>query len=243
MQLYLSKNLKNKLNRERQLNQLMTTLGFSFNAPHLLAEALVHSSYAHEQSKLHIQHNERLEFLGDAVLDMVVSDILFQVKPDMDEGVMTQARASVVCERSLAMAAQSIRLGDYMLLGCGEYSQEGIYPASILADAFEALLGAIYLDRGMEKAKEFIEKVLNDALHQAEKGFLIQDFKSQLQQELQKEGPRAISYQLVAQDGPPHDRTFSVEVWVDGTFLGAGTGKSKKEAEQTAAKAALNAGC
>jgi ribonuclease III len=242
MQPCLLKSLKNNLNRERQLNQLMTTLGFSFNSPQLLAEALVHSSYANEQSKTKTRHNERLEFLGDAVLDLVVSDWLFRGDADMDEGTMTQARASVVCERSLAIVAERIRLGDYLMLGYGERSKDGNYPASILADAFEALIGAIYLDCGLENVREFIERMLKDALLMAQSGCLIQDFKSQLQQELQKEGPRTIIYQLVAQAGPPHNRTFSVEVWVDGEVLGSGAGKSKKEAEQAAAQAAIEAG-
>ena len=231
--------MKNKLNRERQLNQLMTTLGFTFRTPQLLSEALVHSSYAHEHPKRRIKHNERLEFLGDAVLDLVVSDWLFRLNADMTEGAMTQARASVVCEKSLAAVAERIRLGDYLMLGCGERSKDGSYPASILADAFEALIGAIYLDCGLENVRLFIETMLKDILILAQSGDLVQDFKSQLQQELQKEGPRTIIYQLVAQAGPPHDRTFSVEVWVDGEVLGSGAGKSKKEAEQAAAQAAI----
>ncbi len=221
----------------------MTTLGFSFHTPQLLAEALVHSSYANEQLKSNIHHNERLEFLGDAVLDLVVSDLLFRIDPHMDEGDMTQTRALVVCERSLAVIAQRIRLGDYLLLGCGERSRDGRYPASILADAFEALIGAIYLDSGFETVKAFVERMLEDVMHQARTGCLIRDYKSQLQQELQKEGSRTISYQLVAQSGPPHDRNFAVEVWVEGACIGSGTGKSKKEAEQAAAKAALEEGC
>jgi len=180
------------MNRERQLSQLMTTLGFSFREPHILAEALV--------------------------------------------------RASLVCEQSLASVAQKIQLGDYLLLGCGERSKDGKYPPSILADAFEALIGAIYLDRGIEAVQAFVEKMLKDVFAQAQNGKLIQDYKTQLQEVLQKEGSRTIIYHLVEQTGPPHDRTFSVEVLVDDQLLGAGTGKSKKEAEQQAAKAALSAG-
>ena len=234
-----SRNLKNKQNRERQLNQLMTTLGFSFDNPLLLDEALVHSSYANEQPKSQVRHNERLEFLGDTVLDLVVSDWLFQVQPEMDEGTMTQARASVVCERSLAAAAQNIQLGKYLLLGCGERSHDGKYPASILADAFEALIGAVYLDSGLETVRIFVEKLLQETLTEVQNGCLIQDYKSQLQQELQKEGARTILYQLIEQTGPAHERTFSVEVYADGEVLGSGSGKSKKAAEQAAAKAAL----
>ena len=130
-----SKNLKNKQNRERQLEYFMTALGFSFRRPELLAEALVHSSYAHEHAKAAIPHNERLEFLGDAVLDLAISERLFRAVPNLNEGLMTQARAAIVCERSLAAVALQLHLGDYLLLGCGERSRDGKYPASILADA------------------------------------------------------------------------------------------------------------
>ena len=152
---------------------------------------------------------------------------------------MTQARAAIVCERSLAAVALQLHLGDYLLLGCGERSRDGKYPASILADALEALIGAIYLDGGLEPVQRFIDRFLGEALLRAQQGSLVQDYKTQLQQELQKEGPRTIAYQLISQTGPPHDRTFAVEVWVDGAVLGSGTGKSKKEAEQVAAQAAL----
>lgn len=217
----------------------MTALGFSFRRAELLAEALVHSSYAHEHAKAAIAHNERLEFLGDAVLDLAISERLFREIPNLNEGLMTQARAAIVCERSLATVALQLHLGDYLLLGCGERSRDGKYPASILANALEALIGAIYLDGGLEPVHRFIDRFLGEALLRAQQGSLVQDYKTQLQQELQKEGTRTIAYQLISQTGPPHDRTFAVEVWVDGAVLGSGTGKSKKEAEQVAAQAAL----
>ena len=199
----------------------------------------MHSSYAHEQAKAAIPHNERLEFLGDAVLDLAISERLFRVVPNLNEGLMTQARAAIVCERSLAAVAQQLHLGDYLLLGCGERSRDGKYPASILADALEALIGAIYLDGGLEPVQRFIDRFFGAALLCAQQGSLLHDYKTQLQQELQKDGTRTITYQLISQTGPPHDRTFAVEVWVDGAALGSGTGKSKKEAEQIAAQAAL----
>ena len=234
-----SKNLKNKQNRERQLEYFTTSLGFSFRQPELLAEALVHSSYAHEHAKTAMPHNERLEFLGDAVLDLAISERLFRAIPNLNEGLMTQARAAVVCEKSLAAVAQQLHPGDFLLLGCGERSRDGKYPASILADALEAVIGAIYLDGGLEPVQRFIDRFLGAELLRAQQGSIIQDYKTQLQQELQKEGPRAIAYQLISQTGPPHDRTFAVEVWVDGEVFGSGSGKSKKEAEQVAAQAAL----
>ncbi len=234
-----SKSLKNKQSRERQLQYLMTSLGYSFQQPELLAEALVHSSYAHEQTDTQLPHNERLEFLGDAVLDLVVSECLFRAVPELNEGAMTQARAAVVCERSLAALAHQLRLGEHLQLGRGERSRNGSYPDSILADALEAVIGAMYVDGGLAAVGGFVKKILAEELVLAQQGVLVQDFKSQLQQELQKSGPRIIVYQLISQSGPPHDRTFTVEVWVDGEALGSGSGKSKKEAEQLAAQTAL----
>ena len=239
MQPCWSKSLKSKQSRERQLEYFMTSLGYSFQRPEFLAESLVHSSYAHEQAGGHYPHNERLEFLGDAVLDLVVSEWLFRAVPDLNEGTMTQARAAVVCERSLAGVARQLRLGDYLLLGRGERSRNGDYPDSILADALEALIGAIHVDGGIGAVRVFLERILTDELVRAQQGSLVQDYKSQLQQELQKVGPRSIVYQLISQSGPPHNRLFTVEVWVDGEVLGSGSGKSKKEAEQLAAQAAL----
>ena len=217
----------------------MAAVGFSFHRKKLLAQALVHSSYAHENPKERLQHNERLEFLGDAVLDVVVSDWLYRLKPELDEGAMTRARSSVVCELSLASAAGRIGLGEYLLLGCGERSVDHNYRASILADAFEALVGAIYLDGGPVAVAQFVERELGESMNQAEQGQLIKDYKSQLQEELQKEGPRDIVYELIKESGPAHNREFTVKVLVDGECRGEGSGKTKKEAEQQAAQKAL----
>lgn len=212
------------------------SLGFSFSAPELLEQALVHSSYANEHPKEGICHNERLEFLGDAVLDLVVSDWLYHLRPMLAEGAMTKARASVVCESSLAAAAQDLRLGECLLLGCGE---RGALQPSILADVFEAVTGAIYLDGGMDAAREFVRRTLGDAVERAQQGRFMHDFKSELQEELQKEGPRSIVYQLIRESGPAHKKSFEVLVLADGEPLGQGSGASKKAAEQQAAKAAL----
>ena len=217
----------------QRLAILSRKLGYVFNDLSLPKLALTHRSF---DSK---KNYERLEFLGDAVLDLAISERLFREIPNLNEGLMTQARAAIVCERSLAAVALQLHLGDYLLLGCGERSRDGKYPASILADALEALIGAIYLDGGLEPVQRFIDRFWGANLLRAQQGSLVQDYKTQLQQELQKEGPRAIVYQLISQTGPPHDRSFAVEVWVDGETLGSGTGKSKKEAEQGAAQAAL----
>lgn len=238
MQRCSSKNLNSKQNRER-LQKLMTALGFSFNQPQLLLQALVHSSYAHENPKLRIAHNERLEFLGDAVLELIVSNWLYRSLPELSEGEMTRARSSVVCERSLSTAAYQICLHDYLLLGCGEQSDEAKVRPSILADAFEAVVGALYLDGGMDAANQFVETTLRDTLIQAGQGLLYLDYKTKLQEVLQKEGPRNIVYELEKEIGPAHARQFTVTVLVDGLRLGSGTGKTKKQAEQEAAQAAL----
>ena len=239
MQRCSSKNLKNNQSREERLNQLAISLGFSFSQPELLDQALVHSSYANEHPKEGIRHNERLEFLGDAVLDLVVSDWLFNLTPAMDEGAMTRARASVVCERSLAAAAQTIRLGEYLLLGCGERGADRLFRPSILADALEAVAGAIYLDGGLEAVRRFAELTLGEAVRRAQKGLLLRDYKTQLQEELQKEGPRNIVYELACESGPAHKKSFEVTVLVDGQLMGRGRGSTKKAAEQQAARAGI----
>ena len=232
------KNLNSKQSRGR-LQKLMTALGFSFQQPQLLLQALVHSSYAHENPKLRIAHNERLEFLGDAVLELIVSHWLYRSTPELSEGAMTRARSSAVCERSLSLVARQIGLHEYLLLGCGEQTEEAKVRPSILADAYEAVVGAVYLDGGMEAARQFVENTLGETLLQAEQGLLYADYKKKLQEELQKEGPRNIVYELEEETGPPHARQFRVSVSVDGVRLGSGTGKTKKQAEQDAAQAAL----
>ena len=218
----------------------MTTLGFSFAQPQLLLQALVHSSYANENPKLQLAHNERLEFLGDAVLELIVSNWLYKVETELAEGAMTRARSAVVCERSLAAAARRIGLHQYVLLGCGEQASESKGRPSILADAFEAVIGAMYLDGGLAVATAFVESALGEMLVQARDGLLFEDYKTKLQEELQKEGPRNIVYDVLVESGPAHARQFTVSVSVDGVELGVGTGKSKKMAEQAAAQAALN---
>jgi len=236
------KNLNSKINRERLQQKLMATLGFSFQQPALLTQALIHSSYANEHPKQGLLHNERLEFLGDAVLDLVVSERLFRNHPDLAEGPMTLARSAIVRERSLADVARRINLGDYLLLGCGEKIIEGDGNSSILADAFEAVIGAVYLDGGLAAVTTMIEKFLGAAMVEVNQGVATEDYKTKLQEDLQREGSRDIVYELLRESGPAHAREFSVTVKVDGQPLGSGVGKTKKKAEQEAAKAALLAG-
>ena len=220
---------------------LEPVLGHTFARPELLDLALTHSSWANECGTGQ-NHNERLEFLGDAVLELIVSNWLYRSMPELTEGAMTRARSSAVCERSLSDAARRIGLNDYLLLGCGEQAEETKGRPSILADAFEAVIGALYLDSGMEAATKFVEAVLGETLLQAREGLLNVDYKTKLQEELQKEGPRNIAYTLINETGPAHARQFSVAVSVDGVTLGNGTGKTKKQAEQEAAQAALATG-
>ncbi len=211
-------------------------IGYTFGQEKFLAVALTHSSYANELKK-GLENNERQEFLGDAVLSIVVSDYLYK-HSRLAEGDLTKLRASIVCEKSLCGFAKQIGLGDYLLLGKGEEQTGGAQRPSILADAFEALIAAIYLDSGIEQARSFIipfvEKMLED---DKDPGF--QDYKTQLQEIVQQNPQESLSYVLVEESGPDHDKQFEVEVHLNSNVIGRGIGRSKKSAEQLAAKEAL----
>ncbi len=241
MQPCCSKNLNSNSDRERRSKNLMTTLGFSFNNPQWLEQALIHSSYANEHPELRLPSNERLEFLGDAVLQLIISERLFQRYPDWAEGTLSRARASLVRERSLAKAARSIGLGAFLQLGCGEIRKDGEITESVLADALEALIGALYLDAGLHFTTTWIEQVFAEAMDQVGVGVKNEDYKTQLQEMLQQQGPRDIRYILVSESGPAHARHFTSAVSIDGKILGQGSGKNKKRAEQQAAQAAIEA--
>lgn len=207
-------------------------IGYKFKNKDLLKLALTHSSYANE-TKGYTQYNERLEFLGDAVLQLVTSEKLYTENPDMPEGKMSKKRASLVCEEALAVYSKQIEMGSFLLLGKGEESTGGRERPSILADAFEAVIGAIFLDGGIESAKPFILRFLNDTdLH-------LQDFKTVLQEIIQKNPGERLSYVVVGENGPDHDKSFTVEVLLNSNPIGKGVGRSKKQAEQQAAKEAL----
>ena len=205
---------------------------YTFNDKEILRTALTHSSYANEK-KGKIRFNERLEFLGDAVLQLITSEKLFKENPNMPEGKMSKQRAALVCEDALAGYAHEINLGDYLNLGKGEETTGGRKRPSILSDAFEAVIGAIFLDGGMEPAKKFVLHFV-DAAHLS-----LQDYKTLLQEIIQQNPGEKLSYVVTDESGPDHDKQFTMEVHLNSNVIGKGTGKSKKHAEQAAAKEAL----
>lgn len=233
--------MKTVLDKQRlqQLSELSAALGIVFTDIALLNQALVHTSFANENKHMGATHNERLEFLGDAVLDLIISQFLFKQYPLLTEGELTKARAVIVCENTLARHAARLRIGDYLLLGRGELISGGRERISILADSFEALLGAIYLDSGFDTVVSFVLAQFSDELVLVERGQYSRDYKTMLQEAVQKHVDSKISYEIIAERGPDHDKVFEVAVMVNTNRLGSGMGKSKKEAEQLAAKQAL----
>lgn len=221
------------------LRRLSTKLSVEFTNINLLHQALTHTSYANECKTPTILHNERLEFLGDAVLDLVVSEYLFRQFPILPEGELTKARAVVVCEPTLARCSAELGIGEYLFLGKGEASSGGRERTSILADAFEAIIGAIYLDSGFENTACFVLKQLGPELLLVERGEYVKDYKTLLQEVVQKNTDSKITYEIIDESGPDHHKIFKVAVCVNGSQLGSGLGKSKKEAEQHAANQAL----
>ena len=219
------------------MKDIQEQIDYHFQNENLLNEALTHSSYANEQ-KGRVRHNERLEFLGDAVLSIVVSDYIFENCPEMPEGALTKLRASLVCEKSLFDFAKQIDLGSYIKLSNGERKNGGAHRPSIVSDAFEALIAAIYLDGGMEAAKRHILRfVIPEIEHHRNNSF--KDYKTKLQEIIQKNPGERLEYQLVSATGPDHDKHFKVEVHLNSNVIGRGGGRSKKEAEQQAAREAL----
>ena len=217
------------------MQALEEKLQYHFKNPTLLEEALRHSSYANEHRGANFFSNERLEFLGDAVLEVVSSDFLFRTFPEMPEGDMTKTRASLVCEPTLAFCAQEIDLGGFLLLGKGEDATGGRGRDSVVSDAMEALIGAIYLDGGFANAKEFIHKyILTDIEHKQ----LFYDSKTILQEVVQGEHEQ-LTYVLTDESGPDHNKSFTVRACIGERVIGSGTGHTKKAAEQEAAYQAL----
>lgn len=217
---------------------LEQAIGYSFRDKELLQNALRHSSYSNETKKSQNSSNERLEFLGDSVLSVIVSDYIYRNYAQLDEGELTKIRASVVCENALAVLAARIKLGSYMYLGHGEIVTHGRNRKSIVADAFEALLAAIYLDGGIEKARAFVLPMLEGAIAEsASHGS--EDYKSKLQKIVQQTPEELLEYEQIGEEGPPHDRIFTFSVKLNSNVLGTGSGRSKREAEQAAAREAL----
>ena len=226
----------------KDLDELKKKLPFTIRDDNTLREVFVHSSYLNESGGEGLQSNERLEFLGDAVLETVISHMLFLRFPELAEGDLTKLRARLVNKRKLAEISKGLGLGDYLLLGKGERMGNGAQNASILADTFEALIAALYLDHGKDGFQEvfkFLEKLFAPLLDDAKAGERHFDYKPALQEYCQRELKEEPSYRTVNVEGPPHRRSFEVEVVVDGAVKGRGFAPKKKEAEQLAAKEAL----
>ena len=221
----------------RKLKELEKKINYEFQNFSLLEQAMMHSSYTNEHRLEKYKCNERLEFLGDAVLELISSEFLFRQSPKVPEGELTKTRASMVCEPSLAMCAKEIDLGSYLLLGKGEEVTGGRLRDSVTSDALEALIGAIYLDGGFTNAKEFIHRfVLTDQ----EDKRLFYDSKTILQEMVQAEKLGEIKYRLIGEEGPDHNKSFTVEFMIHGKSYGKGKGRTKKAAEQQAAYKAIH---
>lgn len=217
---------------EHNLKKLEEIIGYKFKNKHYLTQALTHSSYANEKKLGKLGCNERLEFLGDAVLELISSDFLYKKFPQVPEGELTKKRASLVCEPSLAYCAREFGLPQFLMLGKGEDLTGGRNRDSIVSDATEALLGAIYLDGGFANAKEFVLRfILNDM----ENKQLFYDSKTILQEIVQEDGSKPVEYVLIKEEGPDHNKSFTVEAIINGEVCGQGTGHTKKAAEQAAA--------
>ncbi len=225
-------------NRLAQLSALEKNLGYKFNDSFLLNKALTHKSYTNEQGG-DLKNNERFEFLGDAVLDLIVSDYSIQTFLDRSEGSLSKIRAAVVKESCLALAANSLNLGEFLLLGKGEEFSGGRNKSSLLANAFEAVAGAIFKDGGLESANKVFLPLLKEEINKVAQTSEFRDYKSELQELTQYKFSCIPSYKVVSEKGPDHQKTFQVSVFVKKGLLGTGTGKNKKQAEQSAAQEAL----
>lgn len=222
------------------LTELENKINYKFNNIELLNLAFVHTSYANEHSSLKGKHNERLEFLGDAVLEMVFSEILYKNFKPRPEGFLTKLRSSLVCESSFSEFSDEMNLSKYLLLGKGEEKTGGREKDSIKADLFEAFNGAFYLDAGYEIVYNFIYGLIKDKIFDANENIEnVNDYKSMLQEHLHKYKNINLRYELVKEEGPSHDKTFYIEAYLDSKLIGAGTGRNKKLAEQNAAENAL----
>ena len=221
------------------IKDLENAIGYRFGNITLLQNALAHSSYANERWHDSLKSNERLEFLGDSILGMVVAEYLYRNFPDRPEGELTRMRADMVCENSLAAIAEQVNLGEHLLLGHGEERFGGRGRASILADAVESVIAACFLDGGMEAARSFIERFV--LTHVPVRQLTNKDYKTALQEQVQQKKNQQLAYRLIGESGPDHDKKFVVEVTLNGRVVGRGEGTSKKRAEQDAARCAMEA--
>lgn len=218
------------------MQDIENKIGYTFENKQLLLNALTHSSYANEN---HTSSNERLEFLGDSVLSIIISDYLFKTMTEISEGELSKLRASLVCEQSLDAVARRISLHEFVMLGRGEESMGGRKRSSIVSDAFEAVLAAIYLDGGIEAAEKWLLPLMKADITEAKQGKRDDDYKTELQERIQKDHIGNIVYRLVREDGMAHTKIFTVHVLLNDKVIGKGSGTSKKEAEQRAAGVAL----
>lgn len=223
---------------EERIRQLEDKLEYHFKNPQYLVTALTHSSFANE-SKTKENSNERLEFLGDSVLGMVVADYLFKHYPDLPEGDLTKTRASLVCEKACCGFSRQLEIGNFLRLSRGEQNSGGRTRSSILADAFESVLAAIYMDSGLEEARKFILRFVLPLLQSQKPKAMFKDYKTALQEIIQQNPEEHLEYVLIGESGPDHNKHFVVEVHLNSNVIGKGGGRSKKEAEQQAAREAL----
>ncbi len=224
----------------KPLTELENSIGYKYNDKELLITAMTHSSYSNENKhgNERVKNNERLEFLGDSVLSLLVSDYIFKKYSSLAEGELTKIRAASVCESALYNLATELELGAYLRLGHGEAAQNRLRK-SIVADAFEALLASLYLDGGFEVARAFLMPRIESTIERAAKGW-DDDYKSRLQKLVQQTPEEILEYREAGEEGPPHDRIFTFEVYLNSNLLGVGKGRSKREAEQQAARQALS---
>lgn len=222
-------------------DEFESALGYSFKNKELLKLAFTHTTYVFEHNGHHYESNQRLEFIGDSVLDLVIGRKIYELKPKVDEGYLSKTRSIIVCERSLAELARKLRMGELLMLGKGEANSGGSDKNSTLADAVESVFAAIYFDAGLEVVEQVILKNLNQTIIDAVDGKLFLDYKSKLLELAQNKGDQhKIVFEIVDERGPAHQKEFDVEVYADGVFLAKATGTSKKAAEQNCAQLAID---
>ncbi len=224
---------------DNRFEALEKAMNYKFKNGHFLTRAMTHSSYSNENKKEKLKNNERLEFLGDSVLGLIISEYLFSHYSNLEEGQLTKIRAKIVCEASLGEASRALKLGEFMLFGRGEELTGGRERTSILSDAFEALIASIFLDGGMECARVFVLSRLKPIIEDAVQGKLFVDYKTRLQEIIQVQKGNRIKYDIVREEGPDHSKIFFTEVKLNETVIGLGSGHSKKESEQESAKEGL----
>ncbi len=222
-----------------KLIELQNKIGYTFNDVELLKIALTHTSYANEHKKKMIKHNERLEFLGDSVLSLIITTYLFKNLSNIPEGELSRIRSTIVCENSLKLSGDEFNLSQYIYMGKGEEQTGGRGRSSIVSDAMEALIASIYLDSGYENAEIFVLRQMADIIEKAIQGKLFKDYKTQYQEVIQKQSNAKIEYIVVSEEGPDHQKVFTVSLLLNDTVVSTGKGRSKKVAEQKAAEIAL----